>query len=93
MKSFYLKNLMLAAAASVAVLGGGARSAQATDAIPVLLCPFGCGPMAGDTILMNQLIQSGSGVMLLPRNISVSPPSDTQATPPSTTRTSFSGSW
>ena len=22
--------------------------------VPILLCPFGCGPMAGDTILMNQ---------------------------------------
>jgi TRAP-type uncharacterized transport system substrate-binding protein len=41
--------------------------AKAVDTIPILLCPFGCGPMAGDTILMNQLIKSGSDVVLLPQ--------------------------
>lgn len=67
MKRLKLKNLALAAVASVAALGGGDRMAHAADAIPVLLCPFGCGPMAGDTILMNQLVQSQSDVMLLPQ--------------------------
>lgn len=38
-----------------------------TKAIPVLLCPFGCGPMAGDTVLMNQMIQAGVPVTLLPQ--------------------------
>ena len=42
-------------------------SSRAADTIPILLCPFGCGPMAGDTILMNQLIKSGSDVVLLPQ--------------------------
>ncbi len=38
-----------------------------SKAIPVLLCPFGCGPMAGDTVLMNQMIQSGVPITLLPQ--------------------------
>ncbi len=41
--------------------------ARADETVPVLLCPFGCGPMAGDTILMNQLIQGNTGVLLLPQ--------------------------
>lgn len=46
---------------------GSAPKTQAADAVPVLLCPFGCGPIAGDTILMNQLIKNNSDVMLLPQ--------------------------
>lgn len=45
----------------------GTQQLRAQDAIPVLLCPFGCGPIAGDTILMNQLIKEGADVMLLPQ--------------------------
>jgi hypothetical protein len=52
--------------AGVATLGAPS-SPQAADTIPILLCPFGCGPMAGDTILMNQLIKAGSDVILLPQ--------------------------
>ena len=25
-------------------------SANSAETVPILLCPFGCGPMAGDTI-------------------------------------------
>ena len=49
------------------VAGLAPQSPQAAETIPILLCPFGCGPMAGDTILMNQLIKSGSDVILLPQ--------------------------
>jgi len=52
-------------AATVAIGAGGLAKAQ--DAISVLLCPFGCGPIAGDTILMNQMIKEGAPVMLLPQ--------------------------
>jgi TRAP transporter TAXI family solute receptor len=45
----------------------GAHSARAADAISVMLCPFGCGPIAGDTVLMNQMIKSGADVMILPQ--------------------------
>ncbi len=67
MKKTGIRNLALAAALGVAALAGGPRSAEATDAIPVLLCPFGCGPIAGDTILMNQMVKEGADVMLLPQ--------------------------
>jgi len=52
--------------ASIATLAAPHIS-KAAETIPILLCPFGCGPMAGDTILMNQLIKSGSDVILLPQ--------------------------
>ena len=62
----------LSYAAGVAMLAGVATlaapgSPRAAETIPILLCPFGCGPMAGDTILMNQLIKAGSDVVLLPQ--------------------------
>lgn len=58
--------------AATAILAGAAAIAapaapRAAETIPILLCPFGCGPMAGDTILMNQLIKAGSDVILLPQ--------------------------
>ncbi|MFZ5555676.1 MAG: hypothetical protein ACOZDY_02945 [Pseudomonadota bacterium] len=31
-------------------------SAQEHVNVPLLLCPWGCGPTEGDTILMNQMI-------------------------------------
>lgn len=67
MKFSGLKVATFAAAMSATAVIGVGQSAQATDAVPVLLCPFGCGPMAGDTILMNQLIRNGANVMLLPQ--------------------------
>ena len=54
---------ILAGVATIAV----PQSTRAAEIIPILLCPFGCGPMAGDTILMNQLIKEGSDVILLPQ--------------------------
>lgn len=54
-------------AVAAAALAAGMGAATAQEAIPVLLCPFGCGPIAGDTILMNQLIREGSNVLLLPQ--------------------------
>ncbi len=56
----------MAALAAATVLGA-AGTTRAQDAISVLLCPFGCGPIAGDTILMNQMIKEGAPVMLLPQ--------------------------
>lgn len=67
MKNFRLQQVAFAVAAGIAALAAGEGRAQVADAIPVLLCPFGCGPMAGDTILMNQLIQNQSDVMILPQ--------------------------
>jgi TRAP transporter TAXI family solute receptor len=60
-------NRLASAAVAVAGLFAVAPPAQAADTIPVLLCPFGCGPMAGDTILMNQLIKKDAPVVLLPQ--------------------------
>lgn len=67
MKTSRLLNLVLVVATATAVLTGNMRDAHAADAIPVLLCPFGCGPIAGDTILMNQMVKEGADVMLLPQ--------------------------
>lgn len=68
MRRFHKFRHMTAATllAGVAILGAP-DSPRAAETIPILLCPFGCGPMAGDTILMNQLIKSGSDVILLPQ--------------------------
>jgi TRAP transporter TAXI family solute receptor len=62
-----LRTLLAAAVLAVGALGAQFQPARSADAIPVLLCPFGCGPMAGDTILMNQLIQNQADVMILPQ--------------------------
>jgi len=43
------------------------ETVKAVEAVPVLLCPFGCGPTEGDTILMNQMLTRGSKVALLPQ--------------------------
>ncbi|MBZ8133186.1 TAXI family TRAP transporter solute-binding subunit [Afifella sp. IM 167] len=56
-----------AALVGALALAGVPAPARAADAVPVLLCPFGCGPIAGDTILMNQLIKENAPVMLLPQ--------------------------
>ncbi len=67
MKTLGIRNLTLAAAVGAAALIGGTHKSSATDAISVLLCPFGCGPIAGDTILMNQMVKEGADVLLLPQ--------------------------
>lgn len=63
------KYKLTAAAAAVAALSAFAlpQVTSAKDTIAVLLCPFGCGPIAGDTILMNQLIKEDADVILLPQ--------------------------
>lgn len=62
-----LRGVTAATALTVAGLLAAAPGAKAAETVPVLLCPFGCGPMAGDTILMNQMIKAGSDVVLLPQ--------------------------
>lgn len=62
-----LKHLLRVGAVAAFVTAAAAGTAAAQQAVPVLLCPFGCGPMAGDTILMNQMIRSGSEITLLPQ--------------------------
>jgi hypothetical protein len=44
-----------------------AQKPAAPIAVPLLLCPWGCGPTESDTILMNQMIREGSAVTLLPQ--------------------------
>lgn len=48
-------------------LGATQAAAQAKVSVPLLLCPAGCGPTEGDTILMVQMIKEGSPVTLLPQ--------------------------
>jgi len=63
-----LKKRTAAVACAVGLsIAGGIGQATAQDSIAVLLCPFGCGPIAGDTILMNQMIKDGAEVTLLPQ--------------------------
>ncbi len=59
--------LVVAGAVAVTVFVGGTAATRAADAVPVLLCPFGCGPIDSDTILMDQFIKEKAGVMLLPQ--------------------------
>jgi TRAP transporter TAXI family solute receptor len=53
--------------AGALALAAGAASAQGKVSVPLLLCPAGCGPTEGDTILMVQMIKEGSPVTLLPQ--------------------------
>lgn len=46
---------------------GATGAVHAVESYPSLLCPQGCGPMAGDTILMNQMIKAGSATVLMPQ--------------------------
>jgi len=48
-------------------LAAGTAAAQAKVSVPLLLCPAGCGPTEGDTILMVQMIKEGLPVTLLPQ--------------------------
>lgn len=57
---------MLAAAALLPA-GDAAAQQKAPIMVPLLLCPWGCGPTESDTILMNQMIRDGSPVTLLPQ--------------------------
>jgi TRAP transporter TAXI family solute receptor len=52
----------------LALAGLAATPAAAQKvSVPLLLCPAGCGPTEGDTILMVQMIKEGSPVTLLPQ--------------------------
>ncbi|MGE0875467.1 MAG: TAXI family TRAP transporter solute-binding subunit [Burkholderiales bacterium] len=54
----------------VLALAGGLAASPAVAqkaSVPLLLCPAGCGPTEGDTILMVQMIKEGSPVTLLPQ--------------------------
>lgn len=63
----YVGKFAAAGIVAATTIYGGVAATRAAETIPILLCPFGCGPMAGDTIMMNQLIKSGSDVILLPQ--------------------------
>lgn len=58
---------LAAAAVATIPLLSGAGPARAVEAVPVLLCPFGCGLTESETILMNQMLTSGAKVALLPQ--------------------------
>jgi hypothetical protein len=62
-----IARLAVAGATGVALLIGGNTVSWATDAVSVLLCPFGCGPIDSDTVLMNQFIDERADVILLPQ--------------------------
>jgi TRAP transporter TAXI family solute receptor len=53
--------------ALAAGLAATPAAAQGKISVPLLLCPAGCGPTEGDTILMIQMIKEGSPVTLLPQ--------------------------
>jgi uncharacterized protein len=53
--------------ALAAGLAAAPAAAQGKTSVPLLLCPAGCGPTEGDTILMVQMIKEGSAVTLLPQ--------------------------
>lgn len=64
----WMKSLVIGSA--LALAGGLAASpaaAQGKVSVPLLLCPAGCGPTEGDTILMVQMIKENSPVTLLPQ--------------------------
>lgn len=56
-----------AALLAVGLTVSSARAAETANAIPMLLCPQGCGPIGGDTILMNQMIKAGMPTEILPQ--------------------------
>ena len=62
-----LKHLVMSAALATAALAPAPAAAQGKTSVPLLLCPAGCGPTEGDTILMVQMIKEGSPVTLLPQ--------------------------
>lgn len=42
-------------------------AAQSAETVPVLVAPFDAGPLAGDIILMNQMIKTGEPTILVPQ--------------------------
>jgi TRAP transporter TAXI family solute receptor len=59
--------VLVAVLALAAGLAASPAAAQGKVTVPLLLCPAGCGPTEGDTILMVQMIKEGSPVTLLPQ--------------------------
>lgn len=67
-KRQFLKTTLSASAAALAArFGVGSAFAADKYTVSLLLCPSGCGPTEGDTILMTQMIKSGSEVTLFPQ--------------------------
>lgn len=62
-----LAQLTATAALALVPLAVSLPSANAVEPMPALLCPFGCGTIEADTILMNQMMVGGSKVALLPQ--------------------------
>lgn len=56
-----------AGAVALTAAVGVPQPARAIEPMPILVCPFGCGSIEGDTILMNQMMVGGSKVALLPQ--------------------------
>jgi uncharacterized protein len=61
-----LSSILMAMAAVLAGMGVMPAVAQKVS-VPMLLCPAGCGPTEGDTILMVQMVKEGLPVTLLPQ--------------------------
>lgn len=63
-----MKSMVVAGAFALAGgLAATPAAAQGKVSVPLLLCPAGCGPTEGDTILMVQMIKENSPVTLLPQ--------------------------
>lgn len=60
-----LKRLLSSVAIALALVAPQALAQKVS--VPLLLCPAGCGPTEGDTILMVQMIKEGYPVTLLPQ--------------------------
>lgn len=59
--------LLLLTAATATGIAPTVMAASKPTPVPVLLCPHSCGPVAGDTILMNQMIKADAPVEILPQ--------------------------
>ena len=53
--------------ACFSVVPAGVTAADKPITVPVLVAPFSAGPLAGETILMNRMIQERQPVVLLPQ--------------------------
>ena len=62
-----LIDMLVGALALAVALAPIPAAAQAKASVPLLLCPAGCGPTEGDTILMVQMIKENAPVTLLPQ--------------------------
>jgi uncharacterized protein len=67
MAKYPIVRVLLGAVLAASLAPLSAAAAETLTTVPVLLCPHGCGPVAGDTILMNQMIKANKSVELLPQ--------------------------